>query len=81
MKIIHTTPGMGALMDEQELRNFLFTSKQNCRLATIDEFGDPNVHPVWFHYEPQSKKIYMNTNIDSRKVLNIKRRNAVYFLH
>lgn len=79
MKIIHATPGMGAPMEEQELQSFLSTSRQNCRLGTVDEYGDPNVHPVWFHYEPQSKKIYINTNIDSRKALNIKRRNAVYF--
>ncbi|AIC14912.1 pyridoxamine 5'-phosphate oxidase family protein [Nitrososphaera viennensis] len=79
MKIIHATPGMGAPMDEQELRNFLSASKQNCRLGTVDDLGDPNVHPVWFFYEPRSDKIYVNTNIDSRKIANVRRRNTVYF--
>lgn len=79
MKIIHATPGMGAPMDEQELRDFLSASRQNCRLGTVDELGDPNVHPVWFFYEPRSGRIYVNTNADSRKTANVRRRNTVYF--
>lgn len=70
---------MGAPMSEEELKDFLSTSKQNCRLATVEKDGDPNVHPVWYHYEPLHNKIYMNTNNDSRKAANIRRRNVVYF--
>jgi general stress protein 26 len=79
MKIIHATPGMGAPMNEEELKNFLSTSTQNCRLGTVDEKGEPNVHPVWFHYDLQYNKIYINTNIDSRKIRNIRKKNSVYF--
>jgi nitroimidazol reductase NimA-like FMN-containing flavoprotein (pyridoxamine 5'-phosphate oxidase superfamily) len=81
MKIVHATPGMGVSMNEEEVRNFLSTSKQNCRLATVDnENGDPNIHPVWFYYEPQKNKIYINTNNDSKKADNIRKRsNTVYF--
>ncbi len=77
MKIIHATPCMGAPMSEEELKNFLPTSKQNCRLATVEKDGDPNVHPVWYPYEPLHNKIYINN--DSRKAMNIRRRDAVYF--
>jgi general stress protein 26 len=65
----------------REIKNFLSPSKQNCRLATVDtKHGDPNIHPVWFYYEPQVNKIYINTNNDSKKAANIRKRNsAVYF--
>jgi nitroimidazol reductase NimA-like FMN-containing flavoprotein (pyridoxamine 5'-phosphate oxidase superfamily) len=81
VKIIHATPGMGVPLSEEEIRNFLSSSKQNCRLATVDnESGDPNIHPVWFYYEPQDNKIYINTNSDSKKANNIRKRsNTVYF--
>lgn len=72
---------MGVPLSEEEIRNFLSSSKQNCRLATVDnESGDPNIHPVWFYYEPQDNKIYINTDNDSKKADNIRKRsNIVYF--
>ena len=72
---------MGAPLNEEEIRNFLSSSKQNCRLATVDnESGDPNIHPVWFYYEPLDNKIYINTNSDSKKANNIRKRSStVYF--
>lgn len=70
---------MGAPMSENEIKYFLSTSKHNCRLATVDRHGDPNVHPVWFYYEPQVNKIYINTNNNSKKTTNIKRKSVVYF--
>jgi nitroimidazol reductase NimA-like FMN-containing flavoprotein (pyridoxamine 5'-phosphate oxidase superfamily) len=82
VKIIHATPGMGVPLNEEEIRSFLSSSKQNCRLATIDnESGDPNIHPVWFYYEPQDNKIYINTNNDSKKADNIRNGSSstVYF--
>lgn len=71
---------MGVPLSEEEIRNFLSESKQNCRLATVDnKHGGPNIHPVWFYYEPQYNKIYINTNDDSKKAANIRKRSSIYF--
>jgi len=78
MKILNASePGLGSSMTEEEVRNFLFSSKLFARLGTIDEKGDPNVHPVWYYFI--NDKIYFETGKDSKKVRNIRRRNNIYF--
>ncbi|MGH9984128.1 MAG: pyridoxamine 5'-phosphate oxidase family protein [Nitrososphaeraceae archaeon] len=37
------------------------TGKLNIHLGTIDERGDPNVHPAWFYYDTEKSKIYIET--------------------
>ena len=49
MKIIQATseiPGM----TKEEVDRFL-EMKLSLQLATIDEQGWPNIHPVWFFYD------------------------------
>ena len=78
MKILNASePGLGSSMTEDEVRDFLFNSKLFARLGTIDEKGDPNVHPVWYYFN--NDKIYFETGKDSKKVRNIRRRNKIYF--
>lgn len=78
MKILHATPGMGAPMSPAEIDSFL-ESKLNVQMGTIDEQGDPNIQPVWFYYDKQAGKLYVETSRVSKKVQNIRKRSTVYF--
>ncbi|MFB5620586.1 MAG: pyridoxamine 5'-phosphate oxidase family protein, partial [Nitrosopumilus sp.] len=53
------------------------TGKLFARLGTIDKNGEPNVHPVWYHFA--NDKIYFETSKNSRKAQSIKNKNTVYF--
>ena len=78
IKILNASePGLGSSMTEDEVRDFLFNSKLFARLGTIDEKGDPNVHPVWYYFD--NGRVYFETGKDSKKVRNIRRRNNIYF--
>jgi PPOX class probable F420-dependent enzyme len=65
-------------MDENAVKEFL-ASKMNLQLATIDDGGDPVIQPVWFFYDNNADKIYINTSRESQKVRNIARKSTVYF--
>lgn len=77
MKIISAMHGMPA-MDKAEVDKFL-ESKLNIQLATIDEMGDPNIHPVWFHHDKDTGDLYVATNKMSRKMRNVRSKPNVYF--
>jgi len=77
VKIINASPNFGSPMTEDEVRNFLSDSKLNALLGTVDEKGDPNVHPTWYYFD--NNKIYVETSKSSKKVRNIMRKNTVYF--
>ena len=62
MKIFNGTPGFGKTLSEEEIIEFLSNSKQNLQLGTIDEKGEPNVHPVWFFYENAAVTRRFNLN-------------------
>src|SRR5690606_5087915 len=70
MKIISAMQGMPP-MDKAEVDRFL-ESKLNVQLATIDGTGDPNIHPVWFHYDKDTGDLYVTTNKMSKKMHNIR---------
>ena len=58
MKILNASePGLGSSMTEDEVRDFLSNSMLFARLGTIDEKGDPNVHPVWYYFD--NDRIYL----------------------
>ena len=63
-----------AVMDVDE---FLSKSTLNLLLGTIDNKGEPNVHPVWYLYD--NGKLFVETSKTSLKVRNIKNKNTVYF--
>ena len=78
MKILNASElGLGSSMTEDEVRDFLSNSKWFARLGTIDEKGDPNVHPVWYYFD--NGRIYFETGKNSKKVRNIRNRNNIYF--
>lgn len=65
-------------MSESEVKEFL-TSKVNVQIATVDNNGDPSIQPVWYYYDQNAGKIYINTAKASQKVRNIRRKDTVYF--
>ena len=80
MKIIQATPEMPG-MTEVEVRKFL-ESKLNMRLGTVDERGDPNIHPVWFYFDNKNNnnaKLHALTGNPSKKLSEIRRNPNVYF--
>ncbi|HSA75206.1 MAG TPA: pyridoxamine 5'-phosphate oxidase family protein [Candidatus Nitrosocosmicus sp.] len=77
MKIINAaseTPGM----TKKELEKFL-ESKLNLQLATVDNQGDPNIQPVWFYYDKDREKLWINTSKSAKKTQNIRKRSTIYF--
>lgn len=78
MKIIHGSPSEGSPLTKTAVEKFL-DIKTNIQLATIDEDGYPNIQPTWFYYDKVSKKIYIMTRKDARKVRNIRKKPHIYF--
>jgi len=70
-------PGLGRSLSEQQVRDFLAGSKLNLQLGTIDEKGEPNIHPIWYIFE--NDRIYVATSKKSKKAKNSLRQKLVYF--
>lgn len=80
MKIIDASePGFGGPMTEDEVRNFLINSKKNIHISTLDEKGEPNIHPAWYYFDKEGNKIYIESGKASRKTRNLERNNLIYF--
>ncbi len=77
MKIISTTSEIPS-MTKDEAEKFL-ESKLNLQLATIDEQGDPNIQPVWFYYDKDGEKLWINTSKFAKKTQNILKKSTIYF--
>jgi nitroimidazol reductase NimA-like FMN-containing flavoprotein (pyridoxamine 5'-phosphate oxidase superfamily) len=77
MKIVHASPGFGSKLSEEQVIDFLSNGKLNLLLGTIDDKGDPNVHPVWYLYE--NEKLYVETSKNAKKANNIRNHNSTYF--
>jgi general stress protein 26 len=77
MKIISATSEIPS-MTKEETEKFL-ESKLNLQLATIDEQGDPNIQPVWFYYDKDEEKLWINTSKFAKKTQNILKRSTIYF--
>ena len=77
MKIIRASPEIpGMTMEEAD--RFL-ESKLNLQFATIDDKGDPNIQPVWFSYDKDSKKLFIMTGKMANKTKNVRERSNIYF--
>ncbi len=77
MKIINAAseiPGM----TKEEVEKFL-ENKLNLQLATVDEQGDPNIQPVWFYFDKNEEKLWINTSKSAKKTQNIRKRSTIYF--
>jgi len=77
LKIVNAMPGLGKSLSEQQVRDFLARSKLNLQLGTIDEKGEPNIHPIWYIFE--NDRIYVATSKKSKKAKNSLRQKLVYF--
>ena len=77
MKIISATSEVPS-MTKEEAEKF-FESKLNLQLATIDEQGDPNIQPVWFYYDKDGEKFWINTSKFAKKTQNILKKSTIYF--
>ena len=64
-------------MDQSEIDAFLARSKTPLRLGTTNSKGEPNIHPVWYHYV--NNKLYLMSYKDALKVRNLKPNKTVYF--
>ena len=76
MKILNASPRFGAQLTEEWIKNFLGNSKLNIHIGTIDNKGDPNIHPTWYYFDG---KFYIETSKNSKKTENMNRTNIVYY--
>lgn len=79
MRILDGSAGFSAPLTEQEAKEFLSKSKLNIHIATLDENGQPNIHPTWYYFDSSKDKIYIETSKDSKKAFNLRKNNIVYF--
>ena len=78
-EIINASPEFGKSLTEQEINDFLASSKLNIHLGTIDDNGYPNVHPTWYYFDSTNKKIYIETSKLSKKTDNLRKNKNLYF--
>jgi general stress protein 26 len=71
LKILNASPGFGALLSEQDLKDFLTTKVMNLHLGTVDEKGHANIHPVGYYYDHLENKFYILTAKESKKIHNL----------
>ena len=77
MKVVNATHGIPG-MTRGEAERFL-ESKLNLQIATIDEQGEPNIHPVWFYYDKDQGKLLILTSKLAKKTQNLRNRPTIYF--
>jgi nitroimidazol reductase NimA-like FMN-containing flavoprotein (pyridoxamine 5'-phosphate oxidase superfamily) len=65
-------------MNKEEVNEFL-ESKLLLQIGTIDDEGDPNIHPVWFGYDIDREKLLVITPKITKKVKNLRSKSNVYF--
>jgi uncharacterized pyridoxamine 5'-phosphate oxidase family protein len=79
LHILNANPGFGTPMPKKRVVDFLTNSRLNLHLSTLDEKGDPNIHPTWFYYDSSANKVYIGTSRQSKKVTNLKNHDTIYF--
>jgi uncharacterized pyridoxamine 5'-phosphate oxidase family protein len=80
MKVLDASePEFGGPMTEDEVRHFLVNSKQLVRISTLDEKGEPNIHPIWYYFDNNSEKMYIESGKDAKKTRNLRRNNIMYY--
>src|SRR5437899_3147439 len=73
MRILNASPGFGSELTEGEIKNFLGNSKLNIHIGTIDNKGDPNIHPTWYYFDATNNRFYIE------KIENLNTKNIVYY--
>jgi hypothetical protein len=62
MKILDASePKFGGPMTEDEVRDFLVNSNKNVHISTLDEKGEPNIHPTWYYFDNSNDKLYIES--------------------
>ena len=80
MKILDASePKFGRPMTEDEVRDFLVNSKKNVHISTLDEKGEPNIHPTWYYFDNNDDKLYIESGKESKKTRNLRRNSIVYY--
>ncbi|HET8857272.1 MAG TPA: pyridoxamine 5'-phosphate oxidase family protein [Nitrososphaeraceae archaeon] len=79
MKILNAGPGFSRPMTEDETISFLTSGRRNIYLASLDEKDEPNIHPVWYYFDPSNHKFYIETSKYSKKKKNLEKNKIVYF--
>ena len=80
MKIIDASePEFGGPMTEEEVRFFLANSHKNVHISSLDEKGEPNIHPTWYYFDNNNIKLYIESGKESKKTRNFRRNNIVYY--
>jgi hypothetical protein len=59
VKIINTSPEFGNALTEQQINEFLTSTKLNVHLGTIDDNNYLNVHPTLYYFDLVNKKIFI----------------------
>ena len=73
MRILNASPGFGTKLSEDEIKNFLVDNKHNIHLGTIDDNGDPNIHPTWYYFDSDTE-----TSKGSKKIMNLAANDIIY---
>ena len=79
MKILNAGPGFNQPMTEEETISFLTSGRRNIYIASLDEKNEPNIHPVWYYFDPSKEKFYIETSKHSKKKKNLENNKIVYF--
>ncbi|HYA83282.1 MAG TPA: pyridoxamine 5'-phosphate oxidase family protein [Candidatus Bathyarchaeia archaeon] len=79
MKILNADPAFGRPLTQSQIHDFLSNSKLNIHIATIDEKGEPIIHPTWYYFDVTKNKIYIETAKRSKKVENLNRNSLIYY--
>jgi nitroimidazol reductase NimA-like FMN-containing flavoprotein (pyridoxamine 5'-phosphate oxidase superfamily) len=80
MKILDASESeFGGPMTEDEVRYFLVNSNKNVHISTLDEKGEPNIHPAWYYFDNNNNKLYIESGRESKKTRNLRRNNIIYY--
>jgi uncharacterized pyridoxamine 5'-phosphate oxidase family protein len=80
MKILDSSePEFGGPMTEDEVRFFLINSHKNVHISSLDEKGEPNIHPTWYYFDNNNDKLYIESGKESKKSRNLRRNNIIYY--
>jgi hypothetical protein len=79
MRILNASPRFGTQLTEEEIKIFLGNSKLNIHIGTIDNKGDPNIHPTWYYFDATINRFYVETCKGFKKIENLNTKNIVYY--
>jgi general stress protein 26 len=79
MKIRNAHSKYGKPLTEQETTYFLTNGRLNIHLGTLDEKGEPNIHPAWYYFDPSKDRLYVGTCKNSKIARNLRKIGTVFF--